>query len=105
MNKIACGATRKAPMKTVPVFGGNGVNSRRNQVIIMRLPPGGSCHEVTEGECGTDNFSFLPKACGCVFCFDYKIQRLKFPVTRSPSDGFAATFLPEEGILTTQFSL
>jgi len=39
MNKIACGATRKAPMKTVPVFGGNGVNSRRNQVIIMRLPP------------------------------------------------------------------
>ena len=53
--------------------------------------------KMTEGDRVTNDFSSLPKACGCKFCFDYKIQRLKFFVTRSPSDGFAATFLPEEG--------
>jgi len=44
-----------APMKTVPVFGGNAVNLRRNEVFSMWLPPGGSWHEVPEGERGTDS--------------------------------------------------
>ncbi|MBQ9996939.1 MAG: hypothetical protein IJP32_11240, partial [Clostridia bacterium] len=56
-----------------------------------------SCHEVTEGEHVTENFSYLPKANGCSFYFNNKIMQLKFIVPRSPSTTSWAPFLPEEG--------
>jgi len=50
-------------MKTVPVFGGNAVNLRKNE---DKAPSGRELSsKMTEGDRVTNDFSSLPKACGC----------------------------------------
>ena len=64
---------KTVPVKTVPVFGGNAVNLRGNEVFL-KAPSGRELSsKMTEGERVTMDFSSLPKACGCSSCFDYKI--------------------------------